>query len=277
MTGRCNGQVVIRRRSNLARICTMAETQGQEHASARPLVFGIYPGGASGMPPRIPDDDAVIAQALFELQGRRERPFRVRRYMIFSDDLLERQSLADVLRGSELGDLPLPDGQLLDLVVAFQSALGDVEGYQAFLRVLVRAVGAHVSTLQITEEPNAVNNGGYVDGDFPRVREALVHGMMAAQDESRQGGFGQLRTGFNVIPSFGDGFFASLREIGGDAWISTVDFVGLDCFPGVWMIPEADPVALGHAVVTLLGWLRNDALPDAGIPEGVPIIIAENG
>jgi hypothetical protein len=229
------------------------------------------------MAPRIADDNVLIDQALTALQGTPERPFRVRRYMIYKDGMLECRTLDDVLLECGVRNRPLARRQVLDLVVAFQSTSGDVEGYQAFLRALVRTMGPDLDTLQIAEEPNAVNNGGYVDGDFPRVREAVVAGMLAAKEEARRQGFAQLRTGFNVVPSFGDGFFASLREIGGDAWVDTVDYVGLDCFPGVWMRPDASPVELGEAIVSLIAWLRNDGLPEAGIPTSVPIIIAENG
>jgi hypothetical protein len=245
--------------------------------SQLPLVFGIYPGGHSAMPPRIPDDNDLINQALTELQGTLERPFRVRKYMVYKDDLLEGRTLNDILMECGVRDNPLARGQLLDLVVAFQSKVGDVEGYQAFLQALVQAIGSELDTLQITEEPNAVNNGGYVDGDTPRVREALVAGMLTAKQEARRQGYGHLKIGFNVIPSFGDDFFESLRTIGGDEWIETVDYVGLDCFPGVWMMPDANPVELGKAIVSLIDWLRNDRLPQCGIPAGVPIIIAENG
>jgi hypothetical protein len=43
------------------------------------------------------------------------------------------------------------------------------------------------------------------------------------------------------------------------------------------MRPDAGPVELGEAIVSLIAWLRNDSLPEAGIPASVPIIIAENG
>jgi hypothetical protein len=244
--------------------------------SQMPLIFGIYPGGYSAMPPRIPDDNDLIRQALGELQGTSERPFRVRKYMVYKDNLLDGRTLNNILVESGV-DHPLPRGQILDLVVAFQSKSGDVEGYQAFLQLLVQAIGANLDTLQITEEPNAINSGGLVDGDTPRIREALVAGMLAAKQEAHQQGFDHLKTGFNVIPSFGDSFFESLRKIGGDEWIETVDYVGLDCFPGVWMLPDATPSELGEAIVSLMNWLRNDSLPEAGINAQVPIILAENG
>lgn len=255
----------------------MTKARSRDASNAPPLIFGIYPGGQTGIAARLPDDEGLIDGALAELQGTPERPFRVRRYMIYKDDLLEHRTLNNVLLECGLRGRPLARGQILDLVVAFQSISGDVEGYQAFLRMLVREIGADIATLQITEEPNAVNNGGYVDGDTPRIREAVVAGMLAAKEEAQRLGLDQLKIGFNVIPSFGDGFFQSLRTIGGDGWVDAVDYVGLDCFPGVWMRPEASPPELGEAIVSLIAWLRNDSLPEAGIPAHVPIIIAENG
>jgi hypothetical protein len=255
----------------------MSAVSKNSDANVRPLIFGIYSGGASAMPPRIPDDAAAIGQALSELQGAPERPFRVRRYLVYNDGLLADRTLDDVLWESGVGNRTLAPGQLLDLVVAFQSTTGDVAGFQAFLRSLVRAIGADLDTLQIVEEPNAVNNGGYVDGDMPRVREAVVTGMLAAKEEACRQRFGQLKTGFNVVPSFGDDFFAALREIGGEAWVDTIDYVGFDCFPGVWVRPDANPVELSDAMASLIAWLRNERLPEADISSSVPIIIAENG
>lgn len=256
----------------------MTDVTQNDNTHSPPLIFGVYPGGYSAMAPRIPDNDDLIVEALVELQGTPERPFRVRRYLAFKDDTLQDRGLNEVLRDSGLQrDGSLNPGQLLDVVVAFQSAAGDVEGYQEFIRALVQAIGAQVDILQIAEEPNAVDNGGYVDGDMPRVREAVVAGMLAAKDEAGRQGFEQLKTGFNVIPSFGDDFIESLRGLGGEAWVDTVDYVGLDCFPGVWMRPDATPAELGEAMTSLITWLRNDRLPAAGIAASVPIIIAENG
>ncbi|WP_329259219.1 hypothetical protein OG417_22190 [Actinoallomurus sp. NBC_01490] len=61
-------------------------------------------------------------------------------------------------------------------------------------------------TLQVTEEPNVAGNPT-LDGYYPNVRDALVEGVLAADDEARRQGFDHLRIGFNTTPgwpTFGD-------------------------------------------------------------------------
>lgn len=59
-----------------------------------------------------------------------------------------------------------------------------MDGYCAFLEALVDQHGPVITTLQITEEPN-VSGLATLDGDYPRVREALVSGVSAAKRRAR--------------------------------------------------------------------------------------------
>ncbi|MBL1073731.1 hypothetical protein JK358_04935 [Nocardia sp. 2] len=119
-----------------------------------------------------------------------------------------------------------------------------------------------------------------VDGKMPRVREALVAGVLAGKDEAGRAGLADLKVGFNVAPSFdGDDFFAELGRIGGSTWAAALDYVGLDCFPDVWMHPvdaDGNPGDLRDAMVQLLGWIRGE-MTVAGIPATTPIHITEHG
>lgn len=123
--------------------------------------------------------------------------------------------------------------------------------------------------------------GGYgLDGDFPKVHEALVAGALAAKQEARRRGFARLRVGFNVATAEdGDPFFGALGRLGDGRWAEAIDYVGLDCFPDVGehpVAPDGQPGDLTDAVVEAVGWLRQE-LPAAGLAAGVPVVVAEHG
>jgi hypothetical protein len=246
--------------------------------SPPPLVFGIYPGGHCAKKPRIPDDPVRIGAALAQLQGGPGRPFRVRGYLVYTDGATAGGDPDVLLRQAGLDGRSLSEGRRLDLVLAYQSTSGDVPGYTAFIRHAIRQLHPLLDTVQITEEPNAVNNVGYVDGDMPKVREALVAGVLAAREEVARAEGRRIQVGFNVVPSFDEAndFAPTLARLGGPRWAAAVDYVGLDCFPDVWVSPPAS-IGIGQAVVHLLTWLRDKLLPAAGLPASLPIVIAENG
>src|SRR5436190_2627767 len=119
------------------------------------LTFGIYPGSATGsdQPQMLvgpPDDPARIQAALGELQGD-GRPFLVRGYIPYHDSPSTRPvtspTPADVEQYAR-------NGRRLDVVLQFQSAGGDVDGYVKFVRQQVRRWGPIADTVQVTEEGN---------------------------------------------------------------------------------------------------------------------------
>ncbi|MEV6279135.1 hypothetical protein [Nocardia sp. NPDC051832] len=249
------------------------------------LVFGIYPGGFSPTETMPPDDPGRIQAALAALQPDPGYPLLVRCYLAYDDGM----SVARMEAEADPKDFTryLTAGRRLDLVVSYQSETGDIDGYQNVVRELVRRFGPVLSTLQITEEPNVGSTDlvddditDLVDGKVPHVREALVAGVLAGKAEALRSGWTEVQVGFNVAPSFdGDTFFAELGEIGGTAWSRALDYVGLDCFPDVWMHPvDADgrPGDLRDAMVELLRWLRGE-MASAGIPPTTPIHITEHG
>jgi len=234
------------------------------------LVFGIYPGGEAGSDQGIaigpPDDPVRVNHALIELAGS-SKPFVVRVYQRFGETPRH--------FGQYLGD-----GRLLDLVVMFQSAAGDVNGFSDFVRSMVREQGPELYSIQIAEEPNFVSGPKCIDGPYPRVREALVHGVMAAKDEARRMGLA-VNVGFNATPTFGPAaeFWTSLAALGGSTFIDCLDYVGLDFFPDVFraVAPDGEEGDLKSSVIHIVETMRETWLPSAGIPASVPIHIAETG
>jgi hypothetical protein len=137
------------------------------------LLFGIYPGGATGDDTgglaRGPADDPERIRAAIGKLRPGGRPFLVRGYVSFvdSDDTREITEAPDGV------ERYAGDGRVLDLVAQYQSHRGDVAGYTGFVRRLVRDHGRSTATLQITEEPNVAGNPT-LDGYYPNVRDALV-------------------------------------------------------------------------------------------------------
>lgn len=230
------------------------------------MIFGIYPGGALGddqgrVLTGLPDDPALITRALDDLGvtlvrgyrayggGEPSAPERVERYV--------------------------RPGRRLDLVLQYRSPTGAVDGYAAWVREAVARYGDTIATLQITEEANVVGNPT-LDGNYPRVREAIIAGVLAAKDEIRTRGL-DVRVGFNTTVLFGPsaGFVTELTALGGTEFTTALDYVGLDFFPDVFRPVPLDE--LPEAVAGLLAYHREQILGSAGIGADVPIHITENG
>ena len=132
--------------------------------------------------------------------------------------------------------------------------------------------------LQIGEEPNAAGGGG--NGEFPNVRQAVVEGVLAANDEARRGGF-NMHIGINGTLSFGPvaEYWPSLAALGGPSFVAALDYAGLDFFPDVFrpILPAGSLDAIRDAVVAVLGHYRNVNLASATIPMSTPLHITENG
>ena len=217
---------------------TLSQSPAARFQSNDRFVFGIYPGGEAGSDDGIaagpPGDPARIEDALTDLAGTAD-PFIVRVYERFSDadapSRWPRQTPKDYTRY-------LRPGRLLDLVVMFQSKSGDVAGFLNFLRSLIAQHGPSLYSIQVTEEANFADGPDYIDGPWPRVREALVEGVKAANKEALRQGLTGLRVGFNSTPTFGSAteFWRGIGSLGGQAFVDA-----------------------------------------AGIPESIPIHVAENG
>lgn len=242
------------------------------------LLFGIYPGGVAGddagaLAGGPPDDPDLITSALELLQGRAGRPFLVRAYLAFTDDTSSgvSHSTSTPTEAARYATA----GRSLDLVAQYQSRRGDVAGYVGFVRELVAEYGAVTATLQISEEPNITGNR-VLDGDYPRVTEAVIAGVTEAKQEARRLGQDHLRVGFNTTPLFGPAasFVTDLVAQGGQSFVDDLDYVGLDFFPDVFR-----PVAAGDlaaAAEGLLRYHRDAILTPAGLGD-VSIHITEHG
>ena len=138
-------------------------------------------------------------------------------------------------------------GRLLDLVLKFQSSSGNVKGYLDYVRDHIREYGSRLYSVDMTEEANFTHGSDCIDGPYPGVREALVHGVISARHELQRLGV-SVKVGFNSTPTFGpsEEFWPSLLKLGGKTFVDSLDYVGLDFFPDVFrpVAPDGEPLAI---------------------------------
>jgi hypothetical protein len=259
---------------------------------ALPLTFGVYPGGyaGGGTDRPVPNDEPQIHAALDALQG--DAPnFLVRGYSHYK---------ADANDGTGVGDDPadaiqyLRAGRRLDLVLEYSAGPDDVDGWLAFVREAIRRDGRSIATLSVTLEEN-------LDYD-PAGREALVRGVVEAKREALACGHAELEVGF-CVASFGIpydlDFWRDLAARGGADFAPSVDYVGVDLYPGVFPppvegvklddmradlaaalsgpMPNAGPDETEELVLHALRLVRERAMPLAGLGSDVKMRITENG
>jgi len=105
--------------------------------------------------------------------------------------------------------------------------------------------------------------------------------VIAAKDEAGRSGNGQLEIGFNwayrTDPASEESFWRSLRDRGGPEFVRSVDWIGLDAYPGTVFPPaESDLDGYRDGMVNAMSSMRCFAQIPA-IPPSVPMKVEENG
>jgi hypothetical protein len=251
-----------------------------------PLVrFGINARAVTGQigptpAPAVPEDPARHLAKLGELR-RPGAPFPLRLTRFFWRD-----GEAAFQEFRALTEHYTSRGYPVELQVRYQpseSLEGDMAAWTNHVREVVRRFGSNplVVGLQITNEVNITFSPDSSDGGYEGARDALVQGVIAAKEEARRSGYGQLRIGFNwayrTDPANETSFWQALRDRGGPAFVESLDFIGLDVYPGTIFPPaESDIDGYRDAMVNAMSTIRCYAtIP--GIPDSVPIEIGENG
>ena len=250
-----------------------------------PLIrFGITPGVQTGqfftgaVEPRLPEDPAQHFAALGRLRAPGS-PFVLRLHRFFWSD-----GEAGVRRFLALADRYTAAGYAVELQLRYHPSPeqeGDIAAWVAHVRDVVRRFGTNprVVAIQVTNEVNITFSPDSSDGAYEGAREALVQGVIAAEDEARRIG-SQVEIGFNwayrVDPAQDTSFWNSLRDSGGPDFVRALDWVGVDAYPGTVFPPAHTPGGERDGIVNALDSARCFmAIP--AIPATVPIHIEENG
>lgn len=264
----------------------LAKARRARLSGSRGVEFGIYPGGGAGAvngrgEPR-PEVPTLRASAVVKLRGDDARPFVVHLY-----DAYTQPRDADAVPAwlqSQI-DEATSRGIRVELVLRYRPSRGaDVAGFTRFVERRVAQLGPdrNVTSLQITNEANVPGAPDAADGAYRGAKQALVRGVIAAKSAVRRLGHEQLAIGFNWANedvARARPFFRSLRTLGGRRFARSVDWVGVDAYPGTWgpALPRGDfDRAVRRATQATIDALRGRLLPAAGLPKA-PIVFAESG
>ncbi len=248
----------------------------------RRLEFGIYPGGPAGQlvvpAPAKPDVPAKVLTALGSLRPA-NAPFTVHLYRSYLSDASDASEEKEQRR---LVAFYTGHGYGAEIVLRYRRD-NDPGGFARFVRGVVERFGSNplVRGFQVTNEVNFTASKDSSDGAYSGARDALIQGVIAAKDEARRLGYSQLRIGFNWFyrtdPGDEDSFWTYLHDHGGPAFARSVDWVGLDVYPGTFFPPSTAPDMTGDWVVNALSQLHGCFLHEGGLSKSTPIHVEENG
>lgn len=240
------------------------------------LTFGIYPLSAAGTPFGLavgPEDHyPKIQLALHELHGESKKLFP-RNYLIYTKEWEPKMlSLAErYLETGLLGDLTLGCGDWTHS----QELSVELDSWFGFIRKVINQYGPHLSSIQITNEPNL----SFMEGSKPYILQALVEGVIVAKEETRKHnlpvkiGFGSVPDGPMAVPYF----WENLTKAGGSTFMDSIDFVGHNFYVDVFDERPLYIKEIPASVECTLRNLREKNFITAGIPASVPIRVTENG
>ena len=248
-----------------------------------PITFGVTAAGQihSTTPASVPEDPARTVAALKELASGRPLVARIHHVWFADGKEAIKQAVRDAHRYTRAG-----------MRVSVQLRYGKVggftptpDGYATWLRMAVRRLGrvSGVRSLEIGNEFNLIDQPESSDGFYPDALEALVDGMIAADDAARKGGFERIKLGFTWFyqsdPSREEEFWTFLRDAG-DRFRVALDWVGMNAYPGTFEFPRYVPRTphplVGQELVRGATLLRNCYMTLAEIPASTPIRITEN-
>lgn len=240
------------------------------------LIFGIYPLSAAGTPFGLavgPEDDyKKIQAAIADLQGTSGKLFS-RNYLVYTKAWEEKMLLnADrYLEQGLLEELTIGCGDWTDQ----QEQEMEFNGWLNFIRKVVARYGSHLTSLQITNEPNL----SFMEGSKPYIMSALMEGVITAKKEARNRNL-NLKVGFGSVPESPAAvpdFWETLAREAKEDFITSVDFVGHNFYVDVFDDKPLNLKEISDSVERILRNLRERSLAIAGIPSSIPIRVTENG
>jgi RTX calcium-binding nonapeptide repeat (4 copies) len=247
--------------------------------------YGITPrvqaGQVGGAPAHaVPEQPAKTHRALARLRPK-QGPFVVRLNRLFFSE-----GDAAIREFERLTERYSSRGYLVEYQVRYhpsEEQEGDIAAWVRFVRKVVRRLGddPRVTAFQITNEVNLEFSPDSSDGSYRGAKEALVRGVIAAKDEAERHGYDGVEIGFNWFYRTDPGnereFWEYLRDRGGQPFLTALDWIGLDAYPGTFF-PPVEPTLDDYrdGMVNAMSAMRCLArIP--GIPASVPMHVEENG
>ena len=157
------------------------------------------------------------------------------------------------------------EGYLVELQLRYhpdERQEGDIPRWLRWVRNVVRTFGRSkgVVGIQVANEVNFTISPDSSDGAYEGARAALVRGVIAAKAVARRRGYDHLTIGFNWFyrtdPQSEASFWAYLRDAGGERFRRSVDWVGLDAYPGTFFPPAEYPGGERDGMVAAVSTLR---------------------
>jgi hypothetical protein len=252
---------------------------------AHPLRFGITPqlagtsGGSQGEV--APEDPAKALNALHRLQPPK------RRLVIRLNRLFESDGEAGIDHFVELADRYRREGFAVESQIRYHPAPdqeGDMAAWEAFVRQATAALVANpaVVALTITNEVNLPISANTSDGAYDGALDAIVRGIVTAQDVLDQTGRGDVALGFSYayryLPDQDVAFWRGIGDRATPEFYAALDYVGVQLYPGLFWPPAFGPgETAGSATLDALTLVRDCYMPLARLGGDVPIWISENG
>ncbi|MFN8352808.1 MAG: hypothetical protein U0Y10_00050 [Spirosomataceae bacterium] len=247
----------------------------ETYAQSEGLLFGMYVGSGVGIDLGLGaiagpiDNTEKITAALDELCG--ERPFLIRGYQGYAGNSITLNSTPCKMEQF------CSSTRKLDLAICYRPAVGDMEDWKMYVKSVINHYKDVLVKIQLTEEPNNPDSVSGGDGSSPMVIEAIVAGVVSAKEEIHRLGI-EVQVGFNAVITFdsNDTFWPTLNQLIIPQFKESLDYVGLDFYPGVFR-PLPPHLPLEKAVEAVLRQFREHNLPIVGIGSEIPIHITENG
>ena len=251
---------------------TGLRSRGARKVTSTDLLFSVYPNGGNGEIGNAgtPDSDALI-QSIQTLRGGKR--FNVHLFTAWSwhnDAWLD----AEMKRFTSAGFL-------VTLTVKYSPPAGregDITGYTEFVRSIAQRYGTNPNLyrLVVGNEANVTwGNPEASDGPFKDASTAVVRGSITARAElNRVKSQAQVGVNIAILERETDAaYLKSLVKLGGSSFTSSIAFLGINVYPGLW------PVGTGDAYADMVSHLENVryALSSAGFSSQVTIDVLENG
>lgn len=251
---------------------TGLRSRGAKKVTNTDLLFSVYPNGGNGEIGNVgaADGDALVQSINSLRDGKR---FNVHLFTAWSwhdnawlDAEMKRFTSAGFLVTLTVKYSPPPGRE------------GDIAGYTDFVQSIARRYGSNPNLyrLVIGNEANVTwGNPEASDGPFKDASTAVVRGAIAARSElNRVRSQTQVGVNIAILERETDAaYLKSLVKIGGTSFVSSIAFLGINVYPGLW------PVGTGDAYADMVTHLTNTryALSSAGFSNQVSIDVLENG